>query len=162
MRIDIVRPPWLTELPQPYHRSAPWGLTEVARRFVCVVRAASELEVCLVCCPAFCERDDVVVLEEASLVAPAMRPHECTSAAVAGPDRAPHRRPDVAAARLCRSPLWPAWTRNASSLALLEVFDQHCEGPVEDDGRVAVGDGVAKQVAGPAEPGVGLGTDGYA
>src|SRR5688572_1003701 len=85
------------------HRGLPSLLAhpadaESATRLHLIVRATAETEVLDGRRTAPCERQDVVELEEPSLPAAVSRgSQERAAAAVAHPDRSPHRRADVAA-----------------------------------------------------------------
>jgi hypothetical protein len=100
-------------------------------------------------------RANVVKLEPAGLTAPAIGPDENAPAFVARPHLTPDRRRDVTP-RGSRHASRPRATRAGAPRAL-ELVDQHRQGAVDDDSRVARRHDVTQQVAGAVEPGPRLG-----
>ncbi len=97
-------------------------------------------------------------LEPASLATSAVRADERALAFVAHPHRALDRRRHMPSARRDSGPHLRAACGGAPRS--LELFDQHRRCPLDDEGRIAGGQRVAQQIAGPVKVGPPLGAQG--
>jgi hypothetical protein len=131
--------------------------SEEETRFVGVVRAAPQLNVCSRRGAAGRVRLRVMKLEEASLNASSAAPDERTAPLVTAPDLAPHRGGDVArrVARLSAA----AWRRRLGVSTTLQVLEQHGQSAVKDRGQVTVWNRVPQQILRAAQPVVRLARD---
>jgi hypothetical protein len=101
---------------------------------------------------------DVVELQPAGFAASAIRADEGTASFVARPHRASDRGRHMSRHRCDTRP--HLWATGGGTPRLLELVDEHREGPVDDEGRIAARHRVAQQVAGAVEPGPRLAAQG--
>lgn len=120
------------------------SIAKVLLRFANVVRPAPELKIPNNCRPADRVWLRVMELQEAALRTPPVRAHERALAAIALPHLSLHRSRNVTRSGCGRTSC--AWSRTRPELGPLQIGQEQGQRPIEDGGRIAVGNRVTQQI----------------